>query len=211
LNASPIRRGKARPCSSSGPLRARENPCRSMWAGVSRCCSEPDGRGSSIDIGATVLGLWAGRGRRCWRQPGVGASEAVELAERVVERPDADHLQAAGAAASLLDLGGRDEEQFRSRLARGDRLLLGATDGPAGAVGPDGSGDGDLLPAREVPRGELVDDGERERESGRGPADAAGVDVDVDGKVELLAARGALDADLGPALARPLGGGAGVD
>src|SRR5262249_61813166 len=120
-------------------------------------------------------------------------------------------LQAAGAAASLLALGGRDEEQFRSRLARGDRLLLGATDGPDRAVGPDGSGDGDLLPAREGPRGELVDDGERERESGRGPADAAGVDVDVDGKVELLAARGALDADLGPALARPPGGGAGVD
>src|SRR5262249_57183934 len=126
-------------------------------------------------------------------------------------RPAAGFLKAAGRAPSLLDLGGRVEDWFGSRMARGDRLLLGATDGPDRAVGPDGSGDGDLLPAREVPRGELVDDGERERESGRGPADAAGVDVDVDGKVELLAARGALDADLGPALARPPGGGAGVD
>src|SRR5918995_6841048 len=208
-NSSATRRRKARTSRSSRPFRAFGKSCRSIWAGVSRGSPEPDGRGSSTDIGATVLGLRAGCGR--WRRwdASLVAAEVLQLGEGIVEAPDARDLHPAGAAAGLLQLLGRDQEQFRSRLAGGHRLLLGAADGAHGAVAADGPGDRDLLAAGQVPGAELVQDREREREPGRRATDASGVDLDVHREVELLAAGRGLHAHLRAALARPLRRGAG--
>src|SRR5215211_1090427 len=210
-NSSATRRRNARTSLSSRPFLAFRKSCRSIWAGVSRGSCEPAGRGSSIDIGATVLGLRAGCGGGRGRDAGVIAAEVLQLGQSVVEGPDADDLHPIGAAAGRLDLLGRDEEQLRSRPVGGHRLLLGTPDGPYRAVGADGPGDRHLLAAGQVAGSELVEDREREREPRRRPAHAAGIDLDVHREVELLAAGCGLDADLGAALAGALLRGAAHD
>src|SRR5438045_4088957 len=173
-NSSATTRRKERTSLSSRPFRAFGKSCRSIWAGVSRGSSEPAGRGSCVDIGATVLGLRAGcRGWR-GRHARVLAAELLQFPQGVVEGPDARDLHPAGAAAGFLDLLGRDEEQLRSRAAGRHRLLLGATDGPDAAVGADRPGDRHLLAAGQIAGRELVEDREGERETGRRTAHPAG-------------------------------------
>ena len=59
-----------------------------------------------------------------------------------------------------------------------------------GAVEVHRAGDRDPVPAGELARGEHVDDGQREREAGRGPADVARVDRHVHSRRRTSGARG---------------------
>ena len=92
------------------------------------------------------------------------------------------------------------EEHLVAGVADGDRLLGPATDRADGAVEAHGAGDRHPVPAGELARGEHVEHGEGEGQAGRGPADGARVDGDVDREV------GTDDAVLGgDADDRPLG------
>ena len=128
----------------------------------------------------------AGRSRR-WHTAGTHrggvdsegsgvAAEPLEGGERLVERGHRDdrRLVAGGTLGGgdvVLALGGGDDERVDSRSGDGRRLLPQAADRADVAFEVDRAGDGHTTPPSEVAGGELVDQREREGQSGRRPTD----------------------------------------
>ena len=95
----------------------------------------------------------------------------------------------------------RHEEGVHMRLARADRFLLHAADRADGAVEVDLARRRDPVPVVDVPS-ELLHHLEREREPGRGAADIARIDRDLDRQMDVER-RFEKHADDGPARAPP--------
>ena len=96
------------------------------------------------------------------------AAVVAEGVERLVDRVDRHDLEVvAGVGHGVLVVVARDEEQVEAVLPHRGRLLPGAADRPDRAVGLDRAGDGHVGAAGQVAGGEVVDEGQRERQAGR--------------------------------------------
>ena len=92
----------------------------------------------------------------------------------------------AAAAMSLVGLPGGDDEVLEPGLAHRRHLLRQATDRPDRAVEVDGAGDGDVVAAEQIAVGQLVEQGQRERQPGARSADLAGVDGDLERQADRV-------------------------
>ena len=133
------------------------------------------------------------------------ATVATKHLQRFVEGLHSHNLHAPGLGPGIADLGLGNNHQRGSRLTRRHCFLRNTADlaHVAGAV--DLTGDGHLRSAREIARREVIDDGERERESARRSADITRVDIDIHRELHPQLFGGRADTEVRATLRRPLG------
>src|SRR2546423_11405343 len=113
-------------------------------------------------------GCWMLRRQRC---------QCVQRLWKALHRDDSKPVRILPRGACVRPR--RDEEDVHTRLARADRLLLDGANRQHAAVELELARCGDLVAAVDVVP-ELLRQVEREGEPGRGAADAAGVDANLD-------------------------------
>ena len=152
---------------------------------------ERDGHGAKRKRGAprrsrqSAAAVRGAAGRRRGARSAASASSSVATGMISTSSPAISRARAM--SSSLCDAGTRNV--LHAGLAHGRRLLRQAADGADRAVELDRARDRDVGAAGQVARRQLVDQRQRERQPGRRPADAVGVDVDLERQVDASPCR----------------------